>query len=71
MLRNTWKSAKKARTGAGEELVLDTFPDSTARPTGQGYGAARTGPSVVRLNRGGPAKQKATPIVNPAWMRNR
>ena len=28
------------------------------RPTGQGFGAARKGPSVVKMNRGGPAKQK-------------
>ena len=74
MLRNTWKSAKKARTGAGEELVLDTFPDTTGRPTGQGYGAARTGPSVVKMNRGGPAKQKYNAggsVGMPARMRNR
>jgi hypothetical protein len=58
MLKNTWKSSEKARTGAGEKLKLDTFPDTTGRPTGQGYGAARTGPSVVKLNRGGPAKNK-------------
>ena len=74
MLKDTFKSIKKARTGAGEELVLDTFPDTTGRPTGQGYGAARTGPSVVRLNRGGPAKQKYNTggtVAKPAWMRNR
>ena len=71
MLKDTFKSIEKARTGVGEKLVLDTFPDTTGRPTGQGYGAARTGPSVVTMNRGGMAKQKATPIVNPAWMRNR
>jgi hypothetical protein len=71
MLRNNYRSSKQARTGAGEKLKLDTFPDTTGRPTGQGYGAARTGPSVVTMNRGGMAKQKATPIVNPAWMRNR
>ena len=49
MLKNTWKSSKEARTGKGEKLKLDTFPDATGRPTGQGYGAARTGPSVVKL----------------------
>lgn len=74
MLKDTFKSAKKARTGAGEKLVLDTFPDTTGRATGQGYGAARIGPSVVRLNRGGPAKQKYNTggtVAKPAWMRNR
>ena len=58
MLKNTWKSSEKARTGRGEKLKLDTFPDTTGRPTGQGYGLARTGPAVVKLNRGGPAKNK-------------
>tara|TARA_R100001244_G_scaffold28891_3_gene28217 strand:- start:438 stop:623 length:186 start_codon:yes stop_codon:yes gene_type:complete len=58
MLKNTWKSSEKARTGKGEKLKLDTFPDTTGRPTGQGYGLARTGPAVVKLNRGGPAKNK-------------
>tara|TARA_R110001592_G_scaffold159684_1_gene391331 strand:+ start:359 stop:589 length:231 start_codon:yes stop_codon:yes gene_type:complete len=76
MLKNNFKSSKKARTGAGEKLKLDTFPNTTARPTGQGYGAARTGPSVVKMNRGGPAKNKITPIPMagggmPARMRNR
>ena len=74
MLKDTWKSAEKARTGAGEELVLDTFPDSTGRPTGQGFGAARIGPSVVTMNRGGMAKQKYNTggaVAKPAWMRNR
>ena len=58
MLKDTWKSSKEARTGKGEKLKLDTFPDTTGRPTGQGYGLARYGPSVVKLNRGGPAKNK-------------
>ena len=58
MLKNTWKSSEKARTGKGEKLKLDTFPDTTGRPTGLGYGLARTGPAVVKLNRGGPAKNK-------------
>lgn len=58
MLKNNFKSSKEARTGKGEKLKLDSFPDSTGRPTGQGFGAARKGPSVVTLNRGGPAKQK-------------
>ena len=76
MLKNNFKSSKKARTGAGEKLKLDTFPNTTGRPTGQGYGAARTGPSVVKMNRGGPAKNKITPIPMagggmPARMRNR
>ena len=76
MLKNNFKSSKKARTGAGEKLKLDSFPDTTSRPTGQGYGAARTGPSVVKMNRGGPAKNKITPIPMagggmPARMRNR
>jgi|TARA_R110002167_G_scaffold57221_1_gene162127 hypothetical protein len=76
MLKNNFKSSKQARTGAGEKLKLDTFPNTTARPTGQGYGAARTGPSVVKMNRGGPAKNKITPIPMagggmPARMRNR
>ena len=71
MLKNNFKSSKKARTGAGEKLKLDTFPNTTARPTGQGYGAARTGPSVVKMNRGGPAKNKITPVPMPARMRNR
>jgi hypothetical protein len=76
MLKNNFKSSKEARTGAGEKLKLDTFPNTTARPTGQGYGAARTGPSVVKMNRGGPAKNKITPIPMagggmPARMRNR
>ena len=76
MLKNNFKSSKQARTGAGEKLKLDTFPNTTARPTGQGYGDARTGPSVVKMNRGGPAKNKITPIPMagggmPARMRNR
>ena len=76
MLKNNFKSSKKARTGAGEKLKLDTFPNTTGRPTGQGYGAARTGPSVVKMNRGGPAKNNITPIPMagggmPARMRNR
>ena len=54
-----------------EKLKLDTFPDTTGRPTGQGYGAARKGPSVVKMNRGGPAKNKITPVPMPARMRNR
>tara|TARA_R110002012_G_scaffold208432_1_gene378491 strand:- start:131 stop:397 length:267 start_codon:yes stop_codon:yes gene_type:complete len=62
MLKNNFKSSKQARTGKGEKLKLDTFPDTTGRPTGQGYGAARTGPSVVRMNRGGPAKNKIVPV---------
>ena len=76
MLKNNFKSSKQARTGKGEKLKLDTFPDTTGRPTGQGYGAARTGPSVVKMNRGGPAKNKITPVPMagggmPARMRNR
>jgi len=82
MLKNNFKSSKEARTGAGEKLKLDSFPDTIARPTGQGYGAARTGPSVVKMNRGGPAKQKYTAggkvkynaggkVSMPARMRNR
>ena len=74
MLRNNYRSSKQARTGAGEKLKLDTFPDTTGRPTGQGYGAARTGPSVVTMNRGGMAKQKYNTggtVAKPAWMRNR
>ena len=76
MLKNNFKSSKQARTGAGEKLKLDTFPNTTARPTGQGFGAARTGPSVVKMNRGGPAKNKITPVPMagggmPARMRNR
>ena len=76
MLKNNFKSSKKARTGAGEKLKLDSFPNTTGRPTGQGFGAARTGPSVVKMNRGGPAKNKITPIPMagggmPARMRNR
>ena len=47
MLRNNYRSSKQARTGKGEKLKLDTFPDTTGRPTGQGYGAARKGPSVT------------------------
>ncbi len=62
MLRNNYRSSKQARTGKGEKLKLDTFPDTTGRPTGQGYGAARKGPSVVKMNRGGPAKNKITPV---------
>jgi hypothetical protein len=71
MLRNNYRSSKQARTGKGEKLKLDTFPDTTGRPTGQGYGAARKGPSVVKMNRGGPAKNKITPVPMPARMRNR
>ena len=74
MLKNNFKSSKQARTGAGEKLKLDTFPNTTARPTGQGFGAARTGPSVVKMNRGGPAKQKYNAggsVGMPARMRNR
>jgi|TARA_R110000824_G_scaffold6943_2_gene31876 hypothetical protein len=75
MLKDTFKSIEKARTGVGEKLVLDTFPDTTGRPTGQGFGAARTGPSVVvTMNRGGMAKQKYNTggtVAKPAWMRNR
>lgn len=71
MLKNNFKSSKQARTGKGEKLKLDTFPDTTGRPTGQGYGAARRGPSVVKMNRGGPAKNKITPVPMPARMRNR
>jgi len=89
MLRNNYRSSKQARTGAGEKLKLDTFPDTTGRPTGQGYGAARLGPSVdqvipsgfkntgkkvVKMNRGGPAKQKYNAggiVAKPARMRNR
>ena len=89
MLRNNYRSSKQARTGAGEKLKLDTFPDTTGRPTGQGYGAARLGPSVdqvipsgfkntgkkvVKMNRGGPAKQKYNAggkVGMPARMRNR
>ena len=62
MLKNNFKSSKQARTGKGEKLTLDSFPDSTGRPTGQGFGAARKGPSVVRMNRGGPAKNKIVPV---------
>jgi len=71
MLKNNFKSSKEARTGAGEKLKLDSFPNTTGRPTGQGFGAARTGPSVVKMNRGGPAKNKITPVPMPARMRNR
>jgi|TARA_S200002703_G_C3583530_1_gene179204 hypothetical protein len=71
MLKNNYRSSKQARTGKGEKLKLDTFPDTTGRPTGQGYGAARRGPSVVKMNRGGPAKNKITPVPMPARMRNR
>ena len=71
MLRNNYRSSKQARTGKGEKLKLDTFPDTTGRPTGQGYGAARKGHSVVKMNRGGPAKNKITPVPMPARMRNR
>jgi hypothetical protein len=71
MLKNNFKSSKQARTGKGEKLKLDSFPDTTGRPTGQGFGAARKGPSVVKMNRGGPAKNKITPVPMPARMRNR
>ena len=89
MLKNNFKSSKEARTGQGEKLNLDSFPDSTSRPTGQGFGSARLGPSVdnvipsgfnntgkkvVKLNRGGPAKQKYNAggkVGMPDRMRNR
>jgi len=89
MLKNNFKSSKEARTGEGEKLELDSFPDVTGRPTGQGFGAARLSPSVdkvipsgfenkgdkvVKLNRGGPAKQKYNAggkVGMPARMRNR
>jgi len=64
MLKNNFKSSKEARTGEGETLKLDSFPDVTGRPTGQGFGAARTGPSVVTANAGGK-------VGMPARMRNR
>jgi hypothetical protein len=89
MLKNNFKSSKQARIGAGEKLKLDSFPNTTGRPTGQGFGAARLGPSVdkvipsgfkstgkkvVKLNRGGMAKQKYNvggSVGMPARMRNR
>ena len=49
MLKNNFKSSKQARTGAGEKLKLDSFPNTTGRPTGQGFGAARLGPSVDKV----------------------
>jgi len=60
MLKNTEKSLDTADT----KVKLDTFPNTTARPTGQGYGAARTGPSVEKMNAGGK-------VGMPARMRNR
>ena len=85
MLKNTENSLDTADT----KVKLDTFPNTTGRPTGQGFGAARLGPSVdkvipsgfnntgkkvVKLNRGGPAKQKYNAggkVGMPARMRNR
>ena len=85
MLKNTENSLDTADT----KVKLDIFPNTTGRPTGQGFGAARLGPSVdqvipsgfkntgkkvVKLNRGGPAKQKYNAggsVGMPARMRNR
>ena len=83
MLKNNFKSSKKARTGAGEKLKLDSFPNTTGRPTGQGFGAARLGPSVDQVIPSGfkntgkkVVKNKITPVPMagggmPARMRNR
>ena len=83
MLKNNFKSSKQARTGAGEKLKLDSFPNTTGRPTGQGFGAARLGPSVDQVIPSGfkntgkkVVKNKITPVPMagggmPARMRNR